>query len=163
MNEHKLLLKQTSEKLEPYKGWNKLSRPKRGWVFAIRQALGISTTRLAKKLGVNQSVVSRLEKSERNNNITLKSLQTIAEALDCTLVYALIPKTSLENTIKCQAKKIAKERLKQVSHHMMLEDQGISKEKQKKLYDELLAELLSEQPKKLWRSNMVDEIFERMG
>ncbi len=151
MKEHKLLLKQTSEKLEAYKALSCLVRPAKGWIFTIKNTLGISATYLAKKLSVNQSVVSRLEKSEIDNTITLKSLQSVAGALDCKLVYALVPNTSLENIIKTQAKKIAREHLKNVSHHMMLEEQSIDKEKQQMLYDELLEKLLSEHPKKLWR------------
>lgn len=151
MNTHKLFLTQLSEKLKTFDSLKNLPRPNKGWISTIRLALGMSTTYLAKRVGVNQSVISRLERSEIENTITLKSLQTIADALDCKLVYALVPNTSLENTIRQQAEKIARERLQQTSHHMLLEKQNISKEKEKSLYEDLLKEFLSGHPKKIWK------------
>ena len=42
-------------------------------------------------MGVTQPTVQRLELSEAEGAIQLKSLRRAAEALDCDLVYALVP------------------------------------------------------------------------
>lgn len=65
--------------------------PVRGWIKAIRGALGMSTSQLARRLGVSQPSVVALEQSEAKGSIELATLRRVAAALDCTLVYALIP------------------------------------------------------------------------
>ena len=76
--------------------------PVRGWIKAIREALGMTTAQLAKRLGVRQPSVVALEQSEARGTIELATLRRVAEALDCTLVYALIPNKPLEATIREQ-------------------------------------------------------------
>jgi DNA-binding Xre family transcriptional regulator len=58
----------------------------------VRQVLGVPVTEAARKAGVNRSVVFRLEESEARQSITLRSMTRIAQALDCKVVYALIPR-----------------------------------------------------------------------
>jgi predicted DNA-binding mobile mystery protein A len=64
-----------------------------------------------------------LEKSEAIGTISLQTLRRAAEALECTLVYALVPKTSLEDAVTKRARKIALHDLKRVAHTMKLEAQ----------------------------------------
>lgn len=73
-------------------------RPPSGWLKAIREALGMTATHLAKKLGVATSSVTRLEISEADDTISLGSLRRVAEALGCELQYALVPKETLAET-----------------------------------------------------------------
>jgi predicted DNA-binding mobile mystery protein A len=70
-----------------------------------------------------QSVAS-IEQSEATGSIQLKTLMKAAEALDCTLVYALVPNSSLEGTINARARTIAMSELQRVGHTMRLEAQG---------------------------------------
>src|SRR5262245_27532719 len=72
------------------------SRPPRGWVRAIRDALGMSSRQLANRMGQSQPAVTKLERSEASGGARLDSLRRAADALDCDLVYALVPRTSLE-------------------------------------------------------------------
>ena len=51
------------------------------------------------------------------------SLSRAAEALDCNLVYALVPKKSLEQSVNDRARKLALSNLARVSHTMKLEAQ----------------------------------------
>lgn len=95
--------------------------PKQGWVKAIREALGLTTTQLAKKLGVKQPRVFKIEKEE--SSLSLNSLQEVADALGCKLVYALVPKTSLEEMAYNQARKKAIKIMSEVTHNMALENQ----------------------------------------
>jgi predicted DNA-binding mobile mystery protein A len=102
--------------------------PPKGWIRAIRDALGMSGVQLAKRLKVSPQTVEAMEKSEAAGTIQLNTLKRAAEALDCTLVYALIPRTSLESTVKNRARQIANAALARVSHTMKLEDQDTGDE-----------------------------------
>ena len=78
--------------------------PVRGWIKAIREALGMSTAQLAKRLGIKQPSLVALEQSEAKGSIELATLRRVAEALDCTLVFALVPDKPLESTVRGRAR-----------------------------------------------------------
>lgn len=99
--------------------------PPRGWIRALRDALGMSSAQLGKRLGKVSQSVDDWEKAEANGSISLKTLRQAAEALECSLVYALVPKTSLDDALHSRARKIAKRALNRVAHTMKLEAQGI--------------------------------------
>jgi predicted DNA-binding mobile mystery protein A len=99
--------------------------PSRGWIRALRDALGMSSAQLGKRLGKVSQSVDDWEKAEANGSISLKTLRQAAEALECSLVYALVPKTSLDDAFYSRARKIAKRALSRVAHTMKLEAQGI--------------------------------------
>ena len=80
---------------------------------------------LAKRLGVSKAAVTQLERAEINGGVTISKLSEVASALDCTLVYALVPNTSLEETVQRQARRVAKEQMGYVATTMALEDQAI--------------------------------------
>lgn len=100
--------------------------PVRGWIKAIRGALGMSTAQLARRLGVSQPSVVALEQSEAKGSIELATLRRAAAALDCTLVYALIPNQPLEAMVRARARAFARRRLEPVEHSMLLEDQRVT-------------------------------------
>jgi predicted DNA-binding mobile mystery protein A len=99
--------------------------PVRGWIKALREALGMSTAQLAKRLGIKQPSLVALEQSEAKGTIELATLRRVAEALDCTLVYALVPNKPLETTIRDRARAFARRRRGPVEHSMLLEDQKV--------------------------------------
>src|SRR5580700_12114578 len=78
--------------------------PVRGWIKAIREALGMTTAQLAEKLGIKQPSLIDLEKSEAKGTIELATLRRAAEVLDCALVYALVPNKPLETMIRYRAR-----------------------------------------------------------
>jgi predicted DNA-binding mobile mystery protein A len=120
-----LLLNQLDRRLEPYRAARKLSRPAKGWIRAIRQALGVSSGELARRLGTSRQLPLQLEKAEAEDRITLKSLRAMAHALDCELVYALVPRAdSLHALIEDRARAEAKQRVLGVEHSMALESQA---------------------------------------
>lgn len=102
----------------------KLTVPRGGWLRAIRDALGVPSAVLARRLGLNQSSVIRLEQNESDGVIQLDTLRRVADALGCELVYALIPRRSLDETLRGRAREIALAELRSVEHTMALEDQG---------------------------------------
>ncbi|MGB9358139.1 MAG: mobile mystery protein A [Acidimicrobiia bacterium] len=100
-------------------------RPHKGWIRAIRDALGMSSTELAARIGVSQQRVPQMERSELQGSITLETLRRVADALDCDLVYVLHPRTSLDEAVKEQARRKAAQHLGPVAHHGRLEDQEL--------------------------------------
>ncbi|MDB2414181.1 mobile mystery protein A [Rickettsiales bacterium] len=124
-------------------------RPSDGWIAAIRKSLGMSVRQLAERIGITQQSTARLETNETDDSITLKSLRKAAEALDCRVVYALIPNEgSLEVTIRKQAIKKASELVKDVDHTMQLEAQGVGNVDAK--IKELAEDLAKNPNSKLW-------------
>ena len=121
-----LRLKQLSRSLEQYQAARKVPRPSKGWIRAIRQVLGVSSGELARRLGTSRQLPLQLEKSEAEDRITLKSLRAVANALDCDLVYALVPRAaSMEELIENRVRAEARQRVLGVEHSMALENQAV--------------------------------------
>src|SRR6266702_1532168 len=129
-----------------------IQAPVKGWIRAVREVLGMSGTQLAQRLKVSQPRIPKLEQDELSGAVTLKTMRQAAEALDCVFVYALVPRTSLEDTVRAQARKIAAERMQRVSHTMLLEAQGLAEEEQRASLDAAVEELVREMPKELWET-----------
>lgn len=121
--ERKRARERLDERLAPLKPIDRFQPPSKGWVRAIRDALGMSGVQFARRLGVRPPSVAALEASEGSGVAQLKTLRRAAEALDCTLVYALVPNASLESAVRARARKIALRHLGQVAHTMKLEAQ----------------------------------------
>lgn len=123
-----LRLKQLDRALEPYRAARGGPRPSKGWIRSIRQALGVSSGELGRRLGTSRQLPLQLEKGEAEDRITLKSLRAVANALDCDLVYALVPRAeSMQELIESRARAEAKGRVLGVEHSMALEDQAVGK------------------------------------
>lgn len=112
------------ERLVPLRPADRFKVPPKGWIRAIRDALGMTGVQLARRLNVSPQSVDALEKSEANGSIKIETLRRAAEALDCTLVYALVPNGSLVAMVRDRARSIALRDLGRVSHTMNLEAQG---------------------------------------
>jgi len=105
-----------------------LPPPASGWIFMIRTALRMSAARLAQRMGVSQATVSALEESERRRTIRLESLARVAEAMNCRVVYALVPNEPLGEMVDNERRRIAAAQVSAVSKHMALEDQSVTDE-----------------------------------
>jgi predicted DNA-binding mobile mystery protein A len=126
------------------------ARPPKGWVRAIRNALGMTTAQLARRLGVSQPRIVDLEQAEVSGGVTLNSLQRAAEALGCRLVYALVPERPLADIVNERAELNAKRESGAVEHTMRLEDQAVrSKSASKELHRRTVEDLLR-RPARLW-------------
>lgn len=125
-----------------------IARPERGWVNAIRRALGMTEAQLAERMGISQSTLHRLESSEASGTIGLESLRRAAEALDCEVAYVLVPRVSLEATVNARAHGLARAELERVSQSMALEAQDVVVSEAS--LDERAREILS--ARALWRS-----------
>jgi predicted DNA-binding mobile mystery protein A len=142
--------KQLNRRFEELKPLARVARPTRGWIRAIRDALGMTTTQLAKRLGVQQPRIIELEKAEATGNITMQSLERAAEAMGCRLVYALVPIKPLTQAIEERAIHLAQRKLASVDQTMRLEAQGVNdKASRKEALQQIVNELLR-RPARLW-------------
>jgi predicted DNA-binding mobile mystery protein A len=123
-----LRLQQIDRGLEPFRAAKTIPRPQKGWLRAIREAIGASAGDLARVLGTSRQLPLQFEKWEAEDRITLKSLRRVADAMDCDLVYALVPRAgSMQGLIENRARAEATQRVRDVEHTMALEDQAVGR------------------------------------
>ena len=149
-NFKKLMREQVRENLKNYSELSKKPVPKKGWICTIREALGMTTSVLAQRLGCSRSNVSSLEQRERKGTISLETLEQVAQALNCKLVYCLVPLEPINKILEKQARFLAKKRIQLINHSMKLEQQGLNQKQLKQQEDDLVQELLQGDPKHLW-------------
>ena len=146
----KLQTYQLDRNLLPWLVFRGNPRPNLGWAKAIRQSLGMTASSFAKRLGMTQAGVAKLEKAEIEDKITLASLRKLAGALDCELHYALVPRAPLEEILQARALEIARGKLASVSHSMALENQAVDPMDSKKQLELLALEILAGPRRNLW-------------
>ena len=145
-----LQLQQMDALLGAWKAAQLSARPKSGWVCAVRESLGMSASAFARRLGMTHAGVRKLESAEASDAITLASLRKLAQALDCELHYALVPRTSLAQQLQDRAQAVAKERLLPMAHSMALEDQAVSGPLNQLQLDLAMKALLEGSRRELW-------------
>jgi len=122
--------------------------PPRGWIRALRDALGMTADQLGARMGISQPSVHRLELSEAAGTIQLRSLRKAAAALECELVYALAPRRGLRDTYDTAALAVARRELGLIGHTMALEDQAVGDEEDEERLRRFIDEELD--PRELW-------------
>ena len=151
---HRLIARQQLDKtLSGYATAKQTPIPVKGWVRAVRDALGMSGKQLASRLKVSQPRIPKLEQDEVSGAVSLRTMRQAAEAMDCVFIYAIVPRISLEETVLAQARKVAEARMQRVSHTMLLEAQSLSTEEQSASLNAAIVELVREMPKELWETN----------
>ncbi|MFT5258896.1 MAG: putative DNA-binding mobile mystery protein A [Gammaproteobacteria bacterium] len=113
----------------------------------------MTTSQFAKRNGVSQSRAVEIEKSEVSGSLTIDSLERGALALNCRLVYALVPENSLDKMVEERATKLALSRIQSINHTMALEDQQIDAEAQHEQVLALARKLAEKSGSELWESN----------
>ena len=147
----KLKLQQTDKALDSWRSTTLPVRPPDGWIRTIREALGMTTVAYAKRLNMTDSGVRTIEKSEINDTITLATLRKMAEALDCEVKYALVPRRSLREMREVQADQVARKQLGPIAHSMQLEAQGVEADMMQLQHEDLVEELLAGSGRELWQ------------
>lgn len=130
-----------------------MTRPPRGWLRAIRDALGMTSRQLASKMGKTHTTITALEKGEVAGTTTLNSLRDAAEAMNCTLVYAIVPNGSLEEMVRKQALKLAQAQLARVNHTMRLENQAVARSDLAEQLERLAEEIRREGGSRIWEAS----------
>ncbi len=149
---NKLKRLQLMDKLRLFPRASEVPAPAGGWVRAIREALGMGQGQLAARMKVSRQTVQDMERAESDRRVTLDSLDRLAAAMGCRLVYALVPEAgSLDEIRERQAKAVAASMLYPASHSMVLEAQGLTAREGDRQRELLVDELLRGSARKLWR------------
>jgi len=106
-----------------------------GWLRAVRDAIGLSQATMGKKLHIKRQSYAQSEAAEERGAISLTSLQRAAEAMDCELVYFIVPREGVASTYTelAQIHDPGFKHLRAVEHSMALEGQGITDYQKTKL------------------------------
>jgi predicted DNA-binding mobile mystery protein A len=128
-------------------------QPPEGWLRTVRMALGMSGPQLAKRLGVTKARVSKAEQDETLGKVTLKTMQTMAEAMGCRFVYTVIPEQEVERVIEQRALRKARDQVQAAATHMALEAQSLSKVQLRFEIDRIAAEMVEKMPLDFWNDD----------
>lgn len=143
---------QLADALRAYPVPDAAGAPRGGWLRALREALGMTQSQLGERAGISRQSVQDFEHAEADRRITLESLDKLARAMGCRLVYALVPENgSVDALRERQALALADALMQPADHSMQLEAQGVGgaeRERQRRLLAETL---LADSPRKLWR------------
>ena len=145
MNQRIMLLRTLTRKMGDLQQLRNAVLGKQGWVSSVRQALGMTALQLAKRLGISQPRIAKMESNELN--LKISTMEKIAQSLDCDFVYGFVPKESLQATIDRQARKKAAQILTKVNANMALEDQLA---KDPHILDDLANEMITKNIKRIW-------------
>ena len=83
----------------------------------------MSLSDVAARLNVTDTTVMRLEASELKGTVQLHSLQRAAAALECDLVYMLVPRVPLDQMVDERRQHLASALEQAVCRNMALEGQ----------------------------------------
>ena len=144
-----LARKQLERRLAPLREAKPVSPPK-GWIRAIREALGMTTRQLAGRMGVSPSRVPVIEKAEVSGATTLKTMRETAEALNCTFVYAFVPLKPLDEILQDRARRKVLHDIARLDHTMRLENQALLRPDLKAEQERMVASLLTGSLRGLW-------------
>ena len=143
---------QLNDALGPLAPVAKSSPPGGGWLRAIREALGMTQGQLAARVGVSRQAVQEFEGAEVRRCITLESMDKLAAAMGCRVVYAVVPVDATIDSLRtAQARAQAEKLMGPVSHSMAMEAQAVPsgiRERQLKI---LMEELQSGSARNLWK------------
>lgn len=145
-----LARRQLDRRLSALQKTDGLALPPRGWIRAIREALGMTSRQLGARLGVSQPRASKIEQAERDGSITLETLRRAAQAMDCQLVYAFVPRVPLQALVEERARHRARSMLESTSHSMALENQRADTETDRAQLEQLTRELAEKSSSDLW-------------
>jgi predicted DNA-binding mobile mystery protein A len=138
------------ERLVPMRAFARGLAPRNGWIREIRRAIGMSGRQLAIRMGIAPSGITLLEARERRGAVTIETLRKCADALDCDVVYAFVPRTSLQRKLDRQIDRYATNLVARVSESMALEDQATSARFARDQIAETRREVEQRLPRDLW-------------
>ena len=137
-------------RLDPIRSSDLSARPSFGWIRAIRDALGMTSRQLAARMGRSQSTLSAIEKGEAEDTVTLATLRAVARAMDCSLVYALVPNKPLDTLVRDRARLVAGRQLGRLNQTMRLEDQALAADDMAAARERMIDNLLLGDLRRLW-------------
>lgn len=148
-----LNLRHLDERLLPLRALTRALTPRNGWIREIRLALGMSGRQLAARMGIAASGVTLLEAREQRGAATLDTLRKCADALGCDVVYAFVPRASLQRQLDEQITRYATTLVSRVSESMALENQATSASFKREQVAQTRREIEQSLPRDLWNEH----------
>ncbi|MGQ0383890.1 MAG: helix-turn-helix domain-containing protein [Gammaproteobacteria bacterium] len=126
--------------------------PRAGWIRAIRDALGMSQSQIAARVGVSRATVQQWERAEARRRITVRSLDLVAHAMGCTVALAIVPKGgTLDDVRRRQARARAIAIVKKEDAPADPDSVTDLTAAQQRRMDGIVARLLRGSPRRLWK------------
>ena len=145
MNARVLQIRALDKKTSDLKSAKNIVLQSSGWIKTVREAIGMTVSQLAARLGVTQPRITKMESNE--DNLKLSTMKKAAEAMNCEFVYYFKPRTTFQNLVDEQAQKKAVEVLKTVNVNMALENQEIAEDEAVK---DFASDLINTKIKQIW-------------
>jgi predicted DNA-binding mobile mystery protein A len=147
----KLVRRQIEAKLERLQILKSIKPPRSGWLKAIRESLGMTAKQAGNRAGTSQQNWTKAENNETKGNVSISTLNKLANAMGCEFVYALIPtKGTLNDFLLERARNIANHSMSRTYANMKLEQQEISKSELEKQTEELAMQIVRELKSNFW-------------
>lgn len=131
-------IEQRSDKIRPI-----IFQPETGWIRQMREALGITLSKLGDLCGVATPTIAQAERREIEGKLTLETLRRTAEAMNCDFKYMFVPKSDMNEFIENKAYEKAKRIVASADLHMSLEDQKVKSKIEERIL-KLQKKLISE-------------------
>ena len=145
MNARVLQIRALDKKTFDLKSAKNIAPQPSGWIKTVREAIGMTVSQLAARLGVTQPRITKMESNE--DNLKLSTMKKAAEAMNCEFVYYFKPRTTFQNLVDEQAQKKAAEVLKTVNVNMALENQEIAEDE---VVKDFASDLINTKIKQIW-------------
>lgn len=121
-----------------------------GWLATMRKALDMSGAQLARRAGVSRAAVNACERKEPDGAITIRKMSELAEAMDCEFIYAVVPRSTVDEIVQAQALRKAEKLVRRARGHMALEKQALSEAHTQDEIARLAQELRIKNPPDFW-------------
>jgi transcriptional regulator with XRE-family HTH domain len=89
--EREKLRRKLDVEMQPFRRAGKDECPTNGLLRAVRTALKVPVAEIAAAMGVHRSAVFELEARELTSSATLRAMSRMAEAMECKVVYGIVP------------------------------------------------------------------------
>jgi len=139
---NKLTLKNAQKRRESLLKALSAMQVRPGWIKYTRSVLGMTLKELANRAGLALPTIAQAERREVEGKITIETLRRLADAMECELVYAFVPKDDIAELLRKKAMEKARRTILKADTHMSLEDQKVTGELQFRI--EMLTEKLLE-------------------
>jgi hypothetical protein len=89
--ERRVLLKKLDKEMRHYRLAAREKKPTNELLRTVRKVLGVPMKEMAEKMGIVESALFQMEDREGTGSITLRSLNRMAGAMGCRVVYGVVP------------------------------------------------------------------------
>lgn len=124
---------QVTRRIESLRSIKEKASVREGWIKYMRTALGLTLSDLAKLASLSIASVAQAERRETEGQVSLSTLKKMADAMECELVYAFVPKKDLNTMIHDKAFDKARKTLNLADLHMKLEDQKVTGDEKERI------------------------------